>query len=36
MKDVHVSMVCAIAALCIAVTGHDGWEWFLFVAVLCL
>lgn len=29
-----VSVVCVIGAILLASTGHDGWGWFLLVAVL--
>lgn len=29
-----LSIVCVICAGYILVTGHDGWGWFLFIALL--
>ena len=26
--------VCALGAVIVAATGHDGWGWFLIVALL--
>lgn len=37
MKEkTHISMACIICACIVAATGHTGWGWFLFVAVLAL
>lgn len=30
-----VSALCVVGAAFVAVSGHDGWGWLLFVAVLC-
>lgn len=28
------STICVIGAIIVAASGHDGWGWLLFVAVL--
>ncbi len=30
------SLLCVIAAACLAAAGADGWGWFLFVGVITL
>lgn len=36
-KGEHVlAAMCLLGAIVIAVSGHDGWGWLLFVAVLIL
>ena len=29
-----VSILCVVGAILVAATGHDGWGWFLLVALL--
>lgn len=31
-----VALVCAVGAIIIASTGHDGWGWLVFVAIVAL
>ncbi len=28
------SAICVIGAIIVAASGHDGWGWLLFIAVL--
>ncbi len=30
-----ISLSCVIGAIVIAISGKDGWGWFLLVAVIC-
>lgn len=29
-----IAALCVIGAIAVAATGHDGWGWFLFAAVI--
>lgn len=31
-----VALACVIGAACVASSGHDGWGWLLFIAVVAL
>jgi hypothetical protein len=32
--DIFLPALCVVAAAAIAATGHLGWGWFLFAAVI--
>lgn len=34
MRSRDVAFLCVIGAIVVASTGHDGWGWFLFAAVM--
>ena len=36
MNKNDLAAICIIGAIIVAGTGHQGWGWLIFVAVLCI